>query len=362
MPTSTSCCAGNWHVVVGARRGGVSTECPAGGGDRASLAPTRTIARVGTVDERSPGSYNVEMLERVTGGKFWKPYGPELDAILKQPAPTAASTGSGGARRRHESGTVWYLPPLDLTNPGSASLTAALGAHVRSQQRNVGEHELLPRFRYRAGGSSAGFVGVLTRQQWKGLVDFANAVDAGDRHVISRPVRERAMPRAPGRQRRRVGLLITLRQSAAALRPPYMNEPSLAAMGGAPAGYDAAAYSRDFRAFRALVKQAAPDMLTFGPGSVGESGGGDGGVWYGIPGVLDGRPAGRVWSWCGCLLLSPLRSELDPLCRNESKDADDGRCGTLRAMAVKDRRDACVLPRTPRQVRTRQAFLEYRNR
>src|SRR4051812_20841891 len=47
----------------------------------ASIAPT-TMARVGTVDERYQ-SYNVEMLE-VTGGKFWKPYGPELDAILKQ--------------------------------------------------------------------------------------------------------------------------------------------------------------------------------------------------------------------------------------------------------------------------------------
>ena len=58
----------------------------------ASLAPT-SMARVGIVDERYQ-SYNVEMLE-VTGGKFWKPYGPELDAILKQPAPTAVPTASG---------------------------------------------------------------------------------------------------------------------------------------------------------------------------------------------------------------------------------------------------------------------------
>ena len=40
-----------------------------------------TMARVGVVDDRYV-SYNVEMLE-VTGGKFWRPYGPELDAALE---------------------------------------------------------------------------------------------------------------------------------------------------------------------------------------------------------------------------------------------------------------------------------------
>jgi hypothetical protein len=50
-----------------------------------------------------------------------------------------------------------------------------------------------------------------------------------------------------------------------------MNEPTLAAMGGAPKGYDAAAYGRDFKVFSAFVRQAAPDMLILGPGSVGET-------------------------------------------------------------------------------------------
>lgn len=40
--------------------------------------------------------------------------------------------------------------------------------------------------------------------------------------------------------------------------------------GGAPAGYDAAAYGRDFKIFHAFAKQAAPDMQILGPGSVGE--------------------------------------------------------------------------------------------
>ena len=49
----------------------------------AQLTPS-TMPRVGTVDERYQ-SYNVEMLE-VTGGRFWKPYGPELETALRQPA------------------------------------------------------------------------------------------------------------------------------------------------------------------------------------------------------------------------------------------------------------------------------------
>ena len=64
-----------------------------------------------------------------------------------------------------------------------------------------------------------------------------------------------------------------------------MNEPSLAAMGGDPAGYDAAAYGRDSRCFRAFVRQAAPDVLILGTGSVGETVG-EGGVSYGFADVL----------------------------------------------------------------------------
>jgi hypothetical protein len=42
-------------------------------------------------------------------------------------------------------------------------------------------------------------------------------------------------------------------------------------MGGAPAGYDAAAYGRDFKRFQAFARAVAPDMLILGPGSVGET-------------------------------------------------------------------------------------------
>jgi hypothetical protein len=49
-----------------------------------------------------------------------------------------------------------------------------------------------------------------------------------------------------------------------------MNEPTYAAMGGAPAGYDAAAYGRDIRVFVPFVKKNSPDTILLGPGGVGQ--------------------------------------------------------------------------------------------
>ena len=50
-----------------------------------------------------------------------------------------------------------------------------------------------------------------------------------------------------------------------------MNEPDLPAIGGAPAGYGAAAFARDFLVFHAFVKQAAPNVRILGPGTMGRS-------------------------------------------------------------------------------------------
>ena len=123
----------------------------------------------------------------------------------------------------------------------------------------------------------AGFNGVLTRQQWKAFIDFANAVDAGivTSFATSVGTRDAAGVWTPEQARRFVDYTMSVGGRIAAAE--YMNEPTLAAMGGAPAGYDAAAYGRDFKVFRAFAKQAAPDMLILGPGAVGETTG-DGGV------------------------------------------------------------------------------------
>jgi hypothetical protein len=51
----------------------------------------------------------------------------------------------------------------------------------------------------------------------------------------------------------------------------YFNEPTLASMGGAPKGYDAAAFGRDFQVFERFMRKEYPGTKLLAPGSVGEA-------------------------------------------------------------------------------------------
>ena len=251
---------------------------------RTSLAPS-SMARIGTIDERYQ-SYNVEMLE-VTGGKFWKPYGPELDALLGQPAASAPTTG-GDTPAGMNPALYQHLPPLDLTNVRLRKLASALGPAYVRVSGTWANSTFFPESDQAPKSPPAGFNGVLSREQWRGLVNFANAANAGivTSFATSVGTRDAAGLWTPEQARRLLDYTRSVGGRLAAAE--FMNEPTLAAMGGAPGGYDAAAYGRDFRAFRAFAKQAAPDMLILGPGSVGETTG-DWGVSYGLSGVLSTR-------------------------------------------------------------------------
>jgi hypothetical protein len=249
-----------------------------------TVTPSR-MQRVATVDERYQ-SYNVEMLE-VTGGKFWRPYGPELEAILKQPAPTAASS-SGDTPAGMNPSLYEYRPPLDLTNPRLRKLAAALGpAYVRvsgtwANTTYLAETDTVP------AKPPPGFMGVLTRAQWKGLVDFVNAVDGRIVTSFATGAGTRNAQGAWTSSHAKRFLDYTRSVGGSIAAAEFMNEPNLAAMGGAPRGYDAAAYGRDFKIFYAFARQAAPDMIVLGPGSVGESTG-DWALAYGNQMVLNTR-------------------------------------------------------------------------
>jgi hypothetical protein len=121
-----------------------------------------------------------------------------------------------------------------------------------------------------ATNALSGFSGVLTRKEWKRVVDFSHAVSA----EIVTSVATGAGPRdAHGvwssEQARRL-FEYTKSVGGRFAATEFMNEPTYAAMGGAPKGYDAAAYGRDIQVFRAFLRKTAPDTLFLGPGSVGE--------------------------------------------------------------------------------------------
>jgi hypothetical protein len=215
--------------------------------DGPSIDPTN-MTRVGTVDERFP-SYNIEMVE-VTGGRFWKPYGE----------PTAGSPD-----------LYAYRPPIGLNNIKLRKLAAALGpAYLRvsgtwANSTYFSDTENPP------SALPAGFNSVLTRQQWRDVVDFSQVVDAKlvTSFAVSPGTRDAAGVWTPDQARRLVAYTGFLGGSIAAAE--FMNEPDLPAIGGAPAGYDAAAYGRDFKIFRSFAKQTAPEMMVLGPGAAGEA-------------------------------------------------------------------------------------------
>jgi hypothetical protein len=243
------------------------------------------MARVGTIDERYQ-AYNIEMLE-VTGGKFWKPYGPELDKLLKQPPPSPTNS-SGDTPAGMNPAIYEYRPPIDLTNARLRKLAAALGpSYVRvsgtwANTTFFSDTDQAPKT------PPAGFGGVLSRQQWQGVIDFSKAVDAGIVTSFATGVgtRDKAGIWMPEQAKRFLDYTVSAGGKIAAAE--FMNEPTVAAMGGAPAGYSAADYGRDFKVFHAFANQAAPEMLIIGPGSVGETTG-DWSLMYGVSGLLKTR-------------------------------------------------------------------------
>jgi len=230
-----------------------------------SIDPAK-MPRVGAVDERFQ-SFNVEMIE-VTGGRFWKPY-KDIEAALK--ARTNAATSSGATPTGMDPSFYEQRPPTDLANTRLRKLATALApAYLRvsgtwANMTYFHEADTPP-----PATPPAGFGGVLTRQQWKGVLDFSKAVDAKIvTSFATGPGTRDAKGNWTPKEARKV-LAYTKSQGGSIAAAEFMNEPTAAAMGGAPKGYDAASYGRDLAIFRPFIKKDAPDMVFLGPGSVGE--------------------------------------------------------------------------------------------
>jgi heparanase 1 len=162
-------------------------------------------------------------------------------------------------------------PPIDLTNPRLRKLAAALGpAYVRVSGTWANTIYFQNSDQPAPRTPPRGFGAVLTRHQWKGVIDFAHAVDAKlvTSFATSVGARNPAGIWTPDQARRLLAFTKSIGGSIAAAE--YMNEPTYAEMGGAPKGYDAAAYGRDFLVFLPFMKKTAPEVLILGPGGVGE--------------------------------------------------------------------------------------------
>jgi hypothetical protein len=222
------------------------------------------MPRIGTIDERFQ-SFNIEMVE-VTGGRFWAPYKKQGAATPKE------SSADRSAPAGMDPSAFQYRAPVDLANPRLRKLAAGLApAYMRVSGTWENTTYFYDSDEPAPATAPTGFNNVLTRSEWKGVVDFSNAVDAKivTSFAISPGVRDANGVWTPVEAKKILSYTKTVGGSIAAAE--MFNEPTFASMGGAPKGYNAATYGKDFKVFHAFVKEAAPDMKILGPGSVGET-------------------------------------------------------------------------------------------
>ena len=243
----------------------------------ALFASTNVIAQVlsvdpgkmtslGTVDERFQ-SYNIEMVE-VTGGRFWKPYSSQAKSASHAPStPQAAAPIAGLGSDLFE-----YRSPIDLGNSRLRKLAAALGpTYVRVSGSWANSTYFQDSDDAAPANPPSGFGSVLTRKEWKGVIDFARATDAQlvTSFAISSGTRDANGQWTPEQARKVLAYTKSVGGQIAATE--FMNEPNLPSFGGAPKGYDASAYARDLAVFKPFLKQNSPETLLTGPGSTAET-------------------------------------------------------------------------------------------
>lgn len=208
------------------------------------------------VDERYQ-SFNVEMCE-VVGGDFWIPY-ELLD-------PEKVRAGGFAALKR-------TIPPIDLSEKKIRMLASALGpSYIRVSGTWANTTYFQDNDEPKLSTAPDGYENVLTRKEWKGLIDFCRAVDGRlvTSFAISNGMRDQAGNWTPAQ----IEPLLSYTKSIGGeiVAAEMFNEPSHASHGGAPEGYNASWYARDFAAFKSFVDSTLPEMLIMGPGSTGEGG------------------------------------------------------------------------------------------
>ena len=227
------------------------------------IAPSE-MRPVGSISERFQ-AYNVEMVE-VTGGRFWRPY-----ASVASSAPEAPVTSGAAAPAGMDPSLYEYRPPLDLTNPRLRAMAQALAPSYMRVSGTWANTTYFADTGTPPAEPPAGYGAVLTRDQWLEVIDFSQAVDAPI--VTSMPIG--AGTRGPDQvwqpDQARTWLDFTRANGGTVAAVEFFNEPTLASMGGAPEGYDAADYARDHQVFTAFMRREFAQTQILAPGSVGEA-------------------------------------------------------------------------------------------
>ncbi len=221
----------------------------------------KNLQKIGEVDERYQ-SYNIEMAS-VVGGRFWRPY-KNMDTL-----PGASDySGSGFSSDK----IYQRLEPIDLSNKKLRNLARGLApAYVRvsGTWANAAffQNDDNPKMKI----PPKGFLNVLTRKEWKGVIDFIESTDSKlvTSFAISNGVRDKNGRWTPKEVEKLMAYTQEIGGKIYAAEP--FNEPNIPHVGGEmPESYSASDYAKDVQLFNNWKKKNEIPFLSQGPGSVGE--------------------------------------------------------------------------------------------
>ena len=210
-------------------------------------------------------SYNVEFAE-VTGGTFWKAYTPEQVAGTEEFKVEPSSEGIAAMYKD----LMQVYQPIDLYNEKLRSLAKELGT---AWVRVSGTWATKTYYDFDGttnGKVPEGYLNVLTKEQWIGVLDFVKAIDAKLMISVANcpGLHSADEPWNPSEAEKIFGL--SKEYGVPIDGAEFANEPNMLEETGFPKGYTAADYRRDQDLFFQWLRANYPECICIGPSSVGD--------------------------------------------------------------------------------------------
>ncbi len=212
-------------------------------------------------------SYNVEFAE-VTGGTFWKAYTPGQVAGTEEFYVEPTDEGIAAMYKD----LMQVYPPIDLYNEKLRSLAKEFGP-VWVRVSGTWATKTYYDFDGTTNGKVPdGYLNVLTKEQWIGVLDFVKAIGAKLMvSVANCPGLHSADEPWPSTEAEKL-FSLSKEYGVPIEAAEFANEPNMLEDTGFPEGYTAADYRRDQDLFVQWVHDNYPECLCVGPSTVGGDG------------------------------------------------------------------------------------------
>ncbi|MCD8085688.1 MAG: beta-glucuronidase [Clostridiales bacterium] len=209
-------------------------------------------------------SYNVEFAE-VTGGTFWKAYTPGQVAGTEEFYVEPSNEGMEALYKD----LMQVYPPIDLYNEKLRALAKELGP-VWMRVSGTWATKTYYDFDGTTNGKvPEGYLNMLTKEQWIGVLDFVKAV--GAKLIVSVAncpgLHSADEPWNPSEAEKLFGL--SKEYGVPIDAAEFTNEPNMMEDTGFPKGYTPADYRRDQDLFFKWLDANYPDCIKVGPSDTG---------------------------------------------------------------------------------------------